>query len=406
MKYCVLFVLLILLSCSDGKQKPETVDIIQLNADLASLLDDLKENYIYVSDKEVDFICIKEHYISLANKVKHRGEDILLFEHLLDEFYDSHLILSTNIDMSYRLHAPIYVTPDEGKYFITQAWYSQVNNFPHDVVGAEIVSMNDQPLSELIEAFPTACHDKSNPDIHEWLANKVIAGRYDQYRILQLKNSAGEALTIDLDELEIQKENKYLSTEKIDDFGIITVNNSLGRSQVISKFDGELEKLMDTKGLIMDLRNTVDGGDSYIARGIMSRFIEEEAPYQKHSFIEDYGNHPPIERVWLESVAPRGDIYKKPVIVLVGRWTGSMGEGLAIGMEAIGRGTVVGTEMERLAGSNRYRKFEYRGYGYRTPTEKLYHVNGTPREDYVPDNYVVQKLEVDVAMETALGMLR
>ena len=40
---------------------------------------------------------------------------------------------------------------------------------------------------------------------------------------------------------------------------IVRLNNSLGNNQLISEFDRVLDGLMDTKGLILVLRNTNTG---------------------------------------------------------------------------------------------------------------------------------------------------
>jgi C-terminal processing protease CtpA/Prc len=40
-----------------------------------------------------------------------------------------------------------------------------------------------------------------------------------------------------------------------------------------------------------------------------------------------------------------------PVVVLVNHWTGSIGEGMAIGLDAMHRARVVGTPMAHLAGA-------------------------------------------------------
>ena len=94
-------------------------------------------------------------------------------------------------------------------------------------------------------------------------------------------------------------------------------------------------------------------------------------------------------------------------MVLAGRWTGSMGEGLAIGMEALNRGIVVGTEMERLAGEMNGFPFSYQNYGYRLSTAKVFHVNGTPREMFIPKEYVTQTtMTKDQCMERAFNILR
>ncbi|MDC1266236.1 S41 family peptidase, partial [Flavobacteriaceae bacterium] len=124
--------------------------------------------------------------------------------------------------------------------------------------------------------------------------------------------------------------------------------------------------------------------------GIMSRFINEPKPYQKHLYTAKSQNNPDIERSWIEYVSPRLEQYKHPIVILVGRWTGSMGEGLAIGFEGMERAEVVGTEMRRLAGEVYDFDFIHQKYGYKLSTAKLYHLNGTIREKYIPTNYVRQ----------------
>lgn len=96
-----------------------------------------------------------------------------------------------------------------------------------------------------------------------------------------------------------------------------------------------------------------------------------------------------IRRSWLELVSPRGQfVYQRPVAVLVGHWTGSMGEGLAIGFDATGAGTVVGTAMAGLVGATDHIVLPRTRIGLNLPTERLYHVNGTPREAFQPKVFV------------------
>ena len=172
--------------------------------------------------------------------------------------------------------------------------------------------------------------------------------------------------------------------------GIIRIHNSLGINDLVEQFDMALDELMDTEGLILDLRNTVDGGNSYVARGIMSRFISTSLPYQQHEYMEQYGQSPRVLRQWREYVVLRGKTYTAPLVVLVGRWTGSMGEGLAVGLDGMDRAMLMGTEMERLAGEMEYIPFRNRNYGFRISTAKLSHIDGTPREKYLPPHYVIE----------------
>jgi C-terminal processing protease CtpA/Prc len=91
-----------------------------------------------------------------------------------------------------------------------------------------------------------------------------------------------------------------------------------------------------------------------------------------------------VKRSWIEYVSPRGRIYKKPLVVIVNRWTGSMGEGIAIGFDAMKRATIVGDKMAGLLGANYSFTLPETNIGFSFPAEKLFHVNGKPREDFVP----------------------
>ena len=69
--------------------------------------------------------------------------------------------------------------------------------------------------------------------------------------------------------------------------------------------------------------------------------------------------------------------------VRVGRWTGSMGEGLAVGFDAIGA-RVEGGLMAGLLGAIYDHRLERSALVVKLPTERLYAVDGTPREAFVP----------------------
>ena len=61
-----------------------------------------------------------------------------------------------------------------------------------------------------------------------------------------------------------------------------------------------------------------------------------------------------------------------------------MGEGLAIGFDAVEAATIVGTPMAQLLGATYHFELPQSHFGANIPAEKLFHVNGTPREAFVP----------------------
>lgn len=378
----------------------------KIREDLNEILSDLSQNYAYVQQKKVDLDCIRKYYSARIDSIRTEEETVLFFELLLDEFYDSHVILNTNRQSSFRLSAPVYATFQNGKAVISNTWQSRVENWDTDVMGAEIKTINGKSIAQAIESFPTHCNDKSNSAVREWILNKLLAGRYNERRLLSLQLKNGTTTMFDLDALKYKNEKDLLNAAQRNNIGIIRINNSLGNNDLVAAFDKALDELWNTKGLVIDLRNTVDGGNSYTARGIMSRFISSSKPYQLHTATEQYGNNPAVERRWIEYVDPRGKTYTKPVVVLIDRWTGSMGEGIAVGFEGIGAATLVGTEMERLAGEMEGFSFRNQKFGYRLSTAKLFHVNGKPREEYVPANYVKQTTTLkDELLESALSVV-
>ncbi|GEM_PF-524030 len=386
-KVIIGFVILFSLSCYSQKNPISQENI---KKDLQEILNDISQNYVYINYKNIDFDCLREYYANEIKNIKTEEETVLFFEYLLDEFYDNHLILHTNRNSSYRLFAPIYATIQNGKPIITNVWQSQIENLHQNVIGAEILKFNGNDFEQLIKKFPTHCNNKNNPEVREWIINKILAGRYNQPRILTLRLPNKKEVELDIDSIHIINDIDLLTVRTIDGVGLIRINNSLGNDNLINEFDKALNGLMETKGLIIDLRNTIFGGDTYEARGIMSRFINEPKPYQKHSYLATSENNPNIERSWIEYVTPRSTTYKKPVVVLVGRWTGSMGEGLAIGFEGMERAEIVGSEMRRLAGEVYDFNFKHQNYGYKLSTAKLYHINGTLREKYMPTYFVKQ----------------
>jgi carboxyl-terminal processing protease len=68
----------------------------------------------------------------------------------------------------------------------------------------------------------------------------------------------------------------------------------------------------------------------------------------------------------------------------VGRWTGSMGEGLAIGLNATRGAPVLGQPMAHLLGATGETVLPHSNIVVRVPAEKLFHIDGTPRERIVP----------------------
>jgi C-terminal processing protease CtpA/Prc len=251
--------------------------------------------------------------------------------------------------------------------------------------GDAVVEFNGQKIGDAVEFRMGRAYSHALPGARDWALRAVLAGHHGERRLLRVQR-AGTLETVNLPGPDQFSGTVALVTasEIRPGVGCISVNNSLGTRGVVREFDAALERLRDTRALVIDLRNTPSGGNTPLARGILRRFVPAEMPYQKHVLVSEE-KMTGIRRSWLELVSPRDGLsYRKPVVVLVGRWTGSMGEGLAIGFDATHAATVVGTGMAGLMGATYSVTLPHTGIGMNLPAERLYHVNGTPRETFRP----------------------
>jgi carboxyl-terminal processing protease len=160
------------------------------------------------------------------------------------------------------------------------------------------------------------------------------------------------------------------------DVAVIRPNNSIGDSDLNPVFDDLMEQAKGMATIILDLRNTPSGGDPAVAKPLMAWFVDGTRGCQKH----ERGG-----KSWIEQVEGRKDHFRGRLIVLVDHWTGSMGEGAAIGLRAAAGAKLVGTRMAGLRGAIESFDLPCLGVSVRLPVERLYEVNGAPRENAIPD---------------------
>ena len=115
----------------------------------------------------------------------------------------------------------------------------------------------------------------------------------------------------------------------------------------------------------------------------MGWFVDRPRSYQMHRLPSEE-RETGVPRQWIEQVLPRsGKHHAVLPLVQVGRWTGSMGEGLAIGFAALGS-RVEGTPMAQLKGAVYDFNLPSSRLTVKLPAERLYTVEGLPREKFIP----------------------
>ena len=157
------------------------------------------------------------------------------------------------------------------------------------------------------------------------------------------------------------------------DLGYIRIRDA--GPAVVDQFDAALNYLKDTRGLILDLRESQGPGSRCASRAILGRFVASEKPWQ----VRAARSGPRT----IDTVPARADPYAAPILVLVDRWTAGEGEALAAGLAAVGA-RLVGTEMAGLRGELREARLPHSGLVVRFPAEKTFLPDGTAREALVP----------------------
>jgi carboxyl-terminal processing protease len=371
----------------------------QYEADFDTLWGSLDRRYAYFDARQTDWAAVRTIHRPQARQVKSKAEFVGLLERVLEELYDPHTHLNTNTASSPRLvpsGADLWAEWRDGSAVIVQVRPDTSAARAGLRSGMEVLSYNGAEIVAAVDARVGRSLRRPDPAARDWALRVILAGRRDETRTLVVRSGGAERRVV-LDDGNGRRpggesDGRPLEHRRLaGDVGYIRLRDSLGRTEAIAAFDAALAELKDTRGLVLDLRDTPGGGNSTVARGLMGRLVDRERPYQKHVLTEEE-RETGIRRSWLELVSPRGPFaYTAPLAVLVDHWTGSMGEGVAIGLDAAGRGCVVGTRMAGLLGAKAGESLPHTGIGFSFAVEKLYHVDGRPREDYRP------RVEVDLS---------
>lgn len=350
--------------------------------DFVEFWTDINHHYAYLEQQKIDWNKVREIYEPQAEKIRTDSAFIGLLEQVLNELHNGHSSLNTNLNSSNRLipsGADLYVEKVNNKYIIKDLRKGFGADLSGLKIGMEVRLFNGKPIEPQLKKWLPRFTTDPNPEMYQYALDMLFAGTHDTKREITVigegKEKVFAPVTYGNSEELIYSKVLHKNT------AYIKINNSLGKNNLIAAFDQTLDSLFQHRNLIIDLTETPGGGNSTVARAIMGRFTDKQLPYQMHEFDEkEYQT----KRHWVEYVTPRKEIYTGNVYLLVGHWTGSMGEGIAIGFDGMQRAIIIGTKMAGLIGAISNFQLTETKIGFQFPTERLYHINGTPREQFVP----------------------
>jgi carboxyl-terminal processing protease len=352
----------------------------------------LHDQYGYFDRQGVDGDAILAAFAVRAKAARSDKEFVDTLQHISYNFADPHFVVGpfdpedwTTIPTSSDVFGSF-----DGKAFHIDDIRAESDALAKGVrSGMMVVRIDGRAPRAVIEDITGRPFANLSPVQIDFAFNVALAGRHWHTRTLEVidrNRRRAFSLAASSDQSKRVKIGPLLTTERHGALGIIRINNSLGDQALIQQFAQALSTLADTTALLIDLRNTPSGGNTSVARGIMGHFVDHDRPYQMHSVpYETRVLGPP--RKFVEYVASYGTRYNGKVYVAGGRWTGSMGEGLMIGFDAIGA-TTVGSELAHLLGGLSNETIEGSEARIDIGTEQLFTVTGLPREAYRPQLHI------------------
>ena len=345
------------------------------------------EKYAYL-DKLPDGILPHSELLNVEREeVRDRRSLLKYAENRLTSLADHHAIVGNSLSDSWAVVptcADLWIVEQGDRYFVESVRADSLASIAGVNGGDELVGIDGVEIATAVTVFWSKLGLDVTPRRKGYAARVLAAGRRDRDRRLDVEHPGATHQSLILPSVYKSGDSQsLLSVALVLGAATIRFNDSLGNTAIIAMMDQLLADIPSNDALTLDLRDTPSGGNTVVGRAIIGWFVDRARGYQVHNRPEE-ARLTGIERQWIEEVMPRLGRHRASLPkILVGRWTGSMGEGLAIGFAALGS-CVQGDPMAGLNGSVEDIALGTTGISIKLPTERLMTMAGLPREDFLP----------------------
>jgi hypothetical protein len=345
----------------------------------------IRDNYAYMDDLPGGVVPSSPQLNAERDAVRDRDSLLHYAEDMIAALADHHALTGSSFKDDWGIvpsYADIWIVKKGDAYIVDAVKDGSVAAKAGVRAGERLVKADGQPIDAAVAAFWSRMGLQPVGERAPFAARAIATGRRDRPRVLTFEGPAGER-TLTMDSLyKNQPDRPALAVTTAKGATTIRFNNSIGDLDTIKAFDAAMAKVPATAPVVIDVTDVPSGGTTAIARAVMGWFVAKPMPYQMHQLPSEE-RETGIKRQWVEYVLPRpGKFHPGPVSVRAGRWTGSMGEGLAVGFMALGK-PVCGTRMAGLKGGVYDFDLPKTGLRVKFPAERIYTVAGAPREKVV-----------------------
>ena len=278
------------------------------------------EEYPYVEYKNIDLSEIKKETQEELKTVKKDKDFSLLVRKMFQKFHDGHLFvhIPNKSDKKVKVYVDTGIKPVniKEKCFIKKI----LHNSPAEKLGLK-------PGMQIIEI-----NDK---EVNSWGRNLYgVGGDTLTLCIIDFEENE-KAIKIKLPEKRWKEPTPVITHKRLEDnYGYINIKwMKVDMFFFVPSFDKALEKLWDTKGLIIDIRDN-PGGAIILTDQLLGRFTKQKVNYG--GIINRQGTFSSLY------VMPRYPIYEHPVVILINRHNYSAADFFAYAASHLDRIRLVG----------------------------------------------------------------
>ncbi len=243
--------------------------------------------------------------------------------------------------------------------------------------GDVVMRVQDRPVDQAVRE---RAGDGADPEQRDRALRGLLAGpRFGVLR-LEVRDERGRR-TLAIERAAARPSNgaplvaRRVGDER--DIGYVRLKSAAADERLVEHLDAALGYLADTRGLIVDLRESAGPATRSATRAILARFAAAGTPWQMRESragtrtTDTVPNGPPP--------------YGAPVLVLVDRWTEGEAEAIAAGLHEAAHARLVGTPSAGMRGDLRAVTLSHSRIAVRFPAERALLLDGRPREALSPE---------------------
>ncbi|CAN5505038.1 hypothetical protein BH10PSE14_BH10PSE14_32110 [soil metagenome] len=388
MRRALAMVMMALASGAGDAAQTDSLSLADYRADAGEITALIAANYAYLDDLPGGVVPTSPVLTAERDAVHDRDSLLRYAEDMITALADHHALTGSSFKDDWAIvptYADLWIVRRGDDYVVDAVKPGTPAARAGIVTGERLVAVDGVATDRAVAAFWNRLGLAPVGERAPFAARVLVAGRRDRSRVLTLAARGGHPHVVTLASLYAAQAERPPLSVTAGKNGSVTImfNNALGDDATITAFDAAMAKITPRAAVTIDLTDTPSGGTTSIARAVMGWFVTRPMAYQVHNLPAEE-RETGIARQWIEQVVPRaGKYHPGPVNVRVGRWTGSLGEGLAIGFAALGK-PVCGTAMARLKGAVYDFDLTHSRLRVKFPAERLYTVAGQPRETVVP----------------------